>query len=56
MRGILLLPWATGLVIVGLRWRWMAHPDFGAIGNLLATFGITEARSSGSATPTFPSR
>ena len=26
-RALLLLPWATGLVIVSLLWRWMAHPD-----------------------------
>jgi multiple sugar transport system permease protein len=38
------LPWATGLVIVSLLWRWMAHPDFGAIGNLMTTLGITDAR------------
>jgi multiple sugar transport system permease protein len=38
-RGLLLLPWATGLVVVGLLWRWMAHPDFGALNHLLATFG-----------------
>jgi multiple sugar transport system permease protein len=40
-RGLLLLPWATGLVVVGLLWRWMAQPDFGALNHLLATVGIT---------------
>jgi multiple sugar transport system permease protein len=44
VRALLLLPWATGLVIVSLLWRWMAHPDFGAIGNLMTTLGITDAR------------
>lgn len=44
VRALLLLPWATGLVIVSLLWRWMAHPDFGAIGNLLSTLGISAAR------------
>lgn len=38
-RGLLLLPWATGLVVVGLLWRWMAHPDFGALNHLLASIG-----------------
>jgi multiple sugar transport system permease protein len=43
-RGLLLLPWATGLVIVGLLWRWMAQPDFGALGHLAAALGISSAR------------
>src|SRR5262249_19085249 len=43
-RGLLLLPWATGLVIVGLLWRWMAQPDFGALNHLLSAFGISQAR------------
>jgi multiple sugar transport system permease protein len=43
-RALLLLPWATGLVIVGLLWRWMAQPDFGAINHLFATFGVTDQR------------
>ncbi len=44
VRALILLPWATGLVIVSLLWRWMAHPDFGAIGNLMTTLGITDDR------------
>jgi multiple sugar transport system permease protein len=40
-RALLLLPWATGLVVVGLLWRWMSQPDFGALNHLLASFGIT---------------
>jgi multiple sugar transport system permease protein len=43
-RGLLLLPWATGLVIVGLLWRWMAQPDFGALGHLVAALGISGER------------
>jgi multiple sugar transport system permease protein len=39
-RGLLLLPWATGLVVVGLLWRWMSQADFGAINHLLAGIGI----------------
>jgi len=38
-RGLLLLPWATGLVVVGLLWRWMAQPDFGALNRLLSGIG-----------------
>ena len=43
-RGLLLLPWATGLVIVGLLWRWMAQPDFGALGHLVSGLGISGER------------
>lgn len=43
-RGLLLLPWATGLVIVGLLWRWMAQPDFGALGHLVSALGISGER------------
>lgn len=39
-RALLLLPWATGLVVVGLLWRWMSQADFGALNHLLASFGI----------------
>lgn len=39
-RGLLLLPWATGLVVVGLLWRWMSQADFGALNHLLAGVGI----------------
>jgi multiple sugar transport system permease protein len=44
VRGLLLLPWATGLVIVSLLWRWMAHPDFGAIGHLVNSVGFPNLR------------
>lgn len=40
-RALLLLPWATGLVVVGLLWRWMSQADFGALNHLLANIGIT---------------
>ena len=43
-RGLLLLPWATSLVIVGLLWRWMAQPDFGALGHLVQALHITGDR------------
>lgn len=44
VRATLLLPWATGLVIVSLLWRWMAHPDFGAIGHLVNSIGFPNLR------------
>jgi multiple sugar transport system permease protein len=44
LRAFLLLPWAASLVITSLLWRWMAHPDFGAVSRLLANLGIVETR------------
>jgi multiple sugar transport system permease protein len=43
-RALLLLPWATGLLIVSLLWRWMAHPDFGAIGHVVNAIGFPNLR------------
>ncbi|MBV9281992.1 MAG: sugar ABC transporter permease, partial [Chloroflexi bacterium] len=43
-RSLLMLPWAASLVVTTLMWRWMAHPDFGALNHLLAWSGITSAR------------
>jgi multiple sugar transport system permease protein len=40
-RGLMLLPWATGLVVVGMLWRWIAQPDSGAINHLLSLFRPT---------------
>ena len=44
VRSLLMLPWAASLVVTTLMWRWMAHPDFGALNHLLAWSGITSAR------------
>lgn len=43
-RTFLLLPWATSLVVVAMLWRWMAHPDFGAIAHLVSVLGISQNR------------
>lgn len=44
LRALLLLPWAASLVITSLLWRWMAHPDFGAVSRLLADLGLVTDR------------
>lgn len=43
-RGLLLLPWAASLVVTTILWRWMAHPDLGALNDLFATLGIDVGR------------
>ena len=44
LRALLLLPWAASLVITSLLWRWMAHPDFGAVSRLLTDLGLVTDR------------
>lgn len=44
VRALMLLPWATGLVIVALLWRWMANPDFGVIGHVMSATGLVPQR------------
>ena len=44
VRALMLLPWATGLVIVSLLCRWMANPDFGIIGHLASATGLVTER------------
>jgi multiple sugar transport system permease protein len=44
VRSLLMLPWSASLVITTLLWRWLAHPDFGAVNHLLHSVGLTQAR------------
>lgn len=44
VRGLLLLPWAASLVVTTLLWRWMANPDFGAIGRASELVGLDLGR------------
>lgn len=44
VRGLLLLPWATSLVVVSLVWRWMASPDFGALSHIAGDLGLIGGR------------
>ncbi len=43
-RSLLLLPWATSLVISTLLWQWIANPDFGALNHVLSSVGISHDR------------
>ena len=44
VRAFLLLPWAASLVITSLLWRWMAHPDLGAVTRILTDLGLIDGR------------
>jgi multiple sugar transport system permease protein len=41
-RALIIVPWATPFVVVGLMWRWMLHSKVGIINFLLARLGIIE--------------
>lgn len=40
MRGIVLLPWATSLVISAAVWRWILHPAQGPLNGILLNLGL----------------
>jgi multiple sugar transport system permease protein len=40
VRGVLLLPWASSLVVTTLLWQWIADPDFGALDHMGRDLGL----------------
>jgi multiple sugar transport system permease protein len=56
VRGILLLPWASSLVVTTLLWQWIADPDFGALNHLGHDLGLltTKVAWLGSANTALP--
>ncbi len=40
MRAVVMLPWATSLVISAAVWKWILHPTQGPLNRLLEDFGI----------------
>lgn len=40
MRAIILLPWATSLVISAAIWKWILHPTQGPLNDLLLNWGL----------------
>jgi len=41
-RALIIVPWATPFVVVGLMWKWMLHSKVGIINFLLVRLGIIE--------------
>ncbi len=39
-RGIMLVPWVTPIVVVGIAWRWILDPHWGLMNYYLQRFGI----------------
>jgi multiple sugar transport system permease protein len=42
VRALIIIPWATPFVVVGLMWRWMLHSKVGVINFLLQRLGVIE--------------
>jgi multiple sugar transport system permease protein len=41
-RALIIVPWATPFVVVGLMWKWMLHSKVGIINFLLARLGVIQ--------------
>lgn len=39
-RAIVIIPWATPLIVTGIMWKWMLHGDVGVINFILKKIGI----------------
>ena len=39
-RGIFFIPWVVPVVVVGVVWRWMLHPDWGLYNGILRMIGL----------------
>ncbi|MCG9479696.1 MAG: sugar ABC transporter permease [Actinomycetia bacterium] len=42
-RALIIIPWATPFIVVGLMWKWMLHSKVGVINFLLDKVGIIES-------------
>jgi len=45
-RSIVLMPWAIPAIVIAFMWRWILHPDFGAINGILFQLGIISKKVS----------
>lgn len=43
MRILVLLPWAIPPVVVGVMWKWILNPSYGALNGLLTQFGLIDS-------------
>ena len=42
-RALIIIPWATPFIVVGLMWKWMLHSSVGVINFILLKIGIIDA-------------
>lgn len=51
LRGIMLIPWALPTMVNGMMWRWIDHPDYGALNALLTQLGLIDKYQAWLSTP-----
>lgn len=51
VRGAVMIPWATPLVVTTVLWSWIYHPNIGVLNDLLMRLGVLEVRASWLADP-----
>ncbi|MCL5676607.1 MAG: sugar ABC transporter permease, partial [Firmicutes bacterium] len=51
LRGIMLIPWALPTMVNGMMWRWIDHPDYGALNALLTQLGLIDKYQAWTTTP-----
>lgn len=51
LRGIMLIPWALPTMVNGIMWRWIDHPDYGALNALLTQLGLIDKYQAWLSTP-----
>lgn len=43
LRSIIILPWAVPTIVNGAMWKWIYHPEYGALNGLLAQLHLIDA-------------
>ena len=51
LRGIMIIPWAVPTIVNGAMWKWIYHPEYGALNALLTQLGIIDHYQSWLGTP-----
>lgn len=51
LRALVLLPWALPTIVNGMMWRWIDHPEYGALNALLHQLGLIDAYRNWLGTP-----
>ncbi|MFF2480023.1 carbohydrate ABC transporter permease [Paenibacillus sp. NPDC058071] len=46
LRSVIILPWAIPTIVNGVLWKWIYHPEFGALNGLLSGLGLIDTYQS----------
>ena len=53
LRTIIIIPWAVPTIVNGAMWKWIYHPEYGALNALLHQLGLIDHYQSWLGTPWF---